>query len=203
METEGRLFGVDNGSMYRNKLKPDPDVDAAWHSLEYIRTFPITAAQVRKLGKNPDIAVKFPPEYGLGDDAYMAQIDLFHQLHCLNLLRHLAWNEYDRNGTAKKPYSDVHWVHVSHCTDILVQNLMCTGSLDIITFNWLETQVQPWPDFNVNHKCRDFGQIVKWQLDNTLPKEWSRNVTRPPGTKELTMPDEYFEIYGIERKSAD
>ncbi|KAF5587860.1 hypothetical protein FPANT_6800 [Fusarium pseudoanthophilum] len=199
IETEGGLFEAKNPSKWRNSLKPDPEVDDAWEDLEIIRVFPITEAEVRRLGKDPELLVKFPQEYGLGDNAYMAQIDMFHQIHCLNLLRHLAWAEYNRNGTAKKPFSDLHWIHVSHCTDILMQNLMCNGNLDIITFNWVETQSNPFPDFAVNHQCRDFDAIYDWQDKHSVPKEWGRNVTRPAGAKQIPISEEYYRIYGIEK----
>lgn len=197
-ETEGGLFEAKNPSKWRNALKPEPAVDEAWEDLETIRVFPITEKEVRRLGKDPELLVKFPPEYGLGDDAYMAQIDMFHQIHCLNLLRHLAWAEYNRNGTAKKPFSDLHWIHVSHCTDILMQNLMCNGNLDIITFNWMETQTNPFPDFAVTHRCRDFNAIYEWQDKHSVPKEWGRNITRPEGAQQIPISKEYYRIYGIQ-----
>ncbi|KAF5554259.1 hypothetical protein FMEXI_2080 [Fusarium mexicanum] len=199
IEIEGGLFEAKNPSKWRNSLKPDPQVDEAWEDLEIIRVFPITETEVRRLGKDPELLVKFPQEYGLGDNAYMAQIDMFHQIHCLNLLRHLAWAEYSRNGTAKKPFSDLHWIHVSHCTDILMQNLMCNGNLDIITFNWVETQSNPFPDFAVNHQCRDFDAIYEWQDKHSVPKEWGRNITRPAGAKQIPISEEYYRIYGIEK----
>ncbi|KAG8670808.1 hypothetical protein FPOAC2_04111 [Fusarium poae] len=203
IETEGGLFEAKNPSKWRNYLKPDPAVDEAWEDLENIRVFPITESEVRRLGKDPELLVKFPPQYGLGDNAYMAQIDMFHQIHCLNLLRHLAWAEYHRNGTAKKPFSELHWIHVSHCTDILMQNLMCSGNLDIITFNWVETQTNPFPDFAVNHQCRDFETIYEWQDKNSVPKEWGRNVTRPEGAKQIPISEEYYRIYGIEKNETE
>ncbi|WXC61670.1 hypothetical protein SNK03_007544 [Fusarium graminearum] len=203
IETEGGLFEAKNPSKWRNSVKPDPAVDEAWEDLENIRVFPITENEVRRLGKDPELLVKFPPEYGLGDNAYMAQIDMFHQIHCLNLLRHLAWAEYHRNGTAKKPFSELHWIHVSHCTDILMQNLMCNGNLDIITFNWVETQTNPFPDFGVNHQCRDFDAIYEWQDKHSVPKEWGRNVTRPSGAKQIPISEEYYRIYGIEKNETE
>lgn len=168
-------------------------MDEAWDSLEPIRVFPISEAQVRKLGKDPKLSVKFPSDYGLGDDAYMGQIDMFHQLHCLGLLRYQAWKEYDRNATLhRKPYGKMHWAHLSHCTDILLKNIMCSGSLDIVTFTWLETQTNPWPDFNVPHKCRSFDDIVDWQEKHSVPLSWGRNVTRPKDFREVKMPEEFY-----------
>lgn len=73
--TEGGLFETRNApSIYRNGVTPNQTVDDAWEQLEYIRVFPITETQVRKLGKDPEWAVKFPSEYGLGENVYMGQI---------------------------------------------------------------------------------------------------------------------------------
>lgn len=195
LETNGTLFAPPNPSKFRNELTPDPIVNDAWEDLEFIRVFPITEEQVRKLGKDPEFAARFPEEYGLGTEAYVGQLDVFHQIHCLNLLRHLAWAEFDRDEkVCKKPYSKLHWVHVSHCTDILMQNLMCTGNLDVITFNWMETEDLPFPDFNVNHRCRDFDAIVKWQEEHTVPKMLSRNFTKPSGVKEIPVNPRLLEL---------
>lgn len=198
-QTDGSLFDSPNPSPYRNARKPDPSVDAAWESIDNIRTFTITADEVRKLGKDPELVAKFPEEYGLGPEAYVAELDIFHQIHCLNLLRNLAWAEYDRSEDhGKKPYSELHYVHVAHCTDMLMQNIMCQGSLDVLTFNWMETQDWPFPDFFVNRQCRDFDAIVKWQDENALPLMMGRNLTRPEGAKQIPAPEALYEMFGRE-----
>ncbi|KAK0124096.1 hypothetical protein ONS95_009080 [Cadophora gregata] len=198
-QTDGSLFESPNPSPYRNARRPDPAVDAAWEAIDNIRTFPITAEEVRKLGKDPELVAKFPEEYGLGPDAYVAELDIFHQIHCLNLLRNIAWVEYGRSEDhGKKPYSELHWVHVSHCTDMLMQTLMCQGSLDVLTFNWMETQEWPYPDFFVNRQCRDFDAIVKWQDEHSLPLMMGRNLTRPEGAKEIPAPAAFYEMFGKE-----
>ncbi|TQV93673.1 hypothetical protein V2A60_004154 [Cordyceps javanica] len=197
----GTLWSRNESDPYRDFMTPDPDVEARWEALEDIRVFPISGAQLARLGKDPAVSVKFPPSYGLGDDAYMAQVDVFHQIHCLNLLRHQAWKAYDHEATVRsEPYRPLHWIHVSHCTDILLKNLMCAGSLDIVTYQWLESQHRPWPDFDVNHKCRDFGDIVDWQERHAVPVTWGRNVTRPVGFQEVRMPDLFFELNNVTRE---
>lgn len=47
------------------------------------------------MGKNPDTVAKLEDEiWGLGDDAYVAALDIFHNLHCLNTLRQAAYANY-------------------------------------------------------------------------------------------------------------
>ncbi|KAM3476226.1 hypothetical protein MY8738_007027 [Beauveria namnaoensis] len=197
----GSLWTHNASDPFRDFTTPDPDVEAHWQALEDIRVFPITSAQLRRLGKDPAVSVKFPPSYGLGDDAYMAQVDVFHQIHCLNLLRHQAWKAYDHEAAIRRePYRPLHWIHVSHCTDILLKNIMCTGSVDVVTYQWLESQHRPWPDFDVNHKCRNFDDIVAWQEEHAVPVTWGRNVTRPMGFQEVRMPDLFFELNNVTRE---
>lgn len=198
-QVDGSLFDTPNASPWRNGVSPSASVDAAWHEFELIRTFPISGADVRALGKDPATAVRYPTSYGLGSDAYVAQLDVFHQIHCLNLLRSTAWAEFSRDpAVGKRPYSDLHWIHVSHCTEILMQNIMCTGSMDLVTFNWKQTQDLPFADFNVNHQCRDFDAIVKWQEENALSVERARNFTRPEDQEwsEVPIGKKYFELFG-------
>ncbi|KAM0738168.1 hypothetical protein ACQRIT_007360 [Beauveria bassiana] len=197
----GSLWTHNASDPFRDFTTPDPDVEAHWQALEDIRVFPITSAQLRRLGKDPAVSVKFPPSYGLGDDAYMAQVDVFHQVHCLNLLRHQAWKAYDHEAAIRRePYRPLHWIHVSHCTDILLKNIMCAGSVDVVTYQWLESQHRPWPDFDVNHKCRNFDDIVAWQEEHAVPVTWGRNVTRPMGFQEVRMPDLFFELNNVTRE---
>jgi hypothetical protein len=191
-------------------------------SLRHHPNLPITAEDVRKLGKDSELAVKFPEEYGLGVDVYISQLDIFHQIgmddlslkpsnplvfislklipldsaivgvllrhsrlfllthlfppncfdgkyrppelsDCLNLLRHLAWAEYDCDEKyGKKPFPDLHWIQVSHCTDILMQNLMCPGNMNVLTFN-----VSPPPP--PKHPCLSQPQRLKC-LATPMPK---------------------------------
>lgn len=197
---DGSLFETAQPSRFRNSIKPSDAVNKVWDDLELIWTFPITAEDVRRLGKDPEVTSKFPPEYGLGDDAYVAQLDIFHQIHCLNLLRHTAWGEYDRDGkTAKRPYSELHWLHVSHCVEIIRENVMCNANLDVITYQWVETQTTPYPDFDLNKKCVNADVLIEWQMQKAVIPERGRNFTAPPGAKQIPISDEYYRIFGVEK----
>lgn len=88
---------------------------------------------------------------------------------------------------------------MAHCTEVLRENLMCSANLDVITFNWKETQDLPFADFNLNKKCTNAGILMDWQGKNALATERARNFTRPPGAREMPIGDEYKGIYGVER----
>ncbi|GJN81705.1 hypothetical protein PLIIFM63780_005240 [Purpureocillium lilacinum] len=65
---------------------PNAAADERWEEdIELIRPIPVTREQIIKMGKNPDTVAKLEDHiWGLGDNAYVAALDLFHNLHCLN-----------------------------------------------------------------------------------------------------------------------
>lgn len=69
------------------------------------------------------------------------------------------------------------WLHLSHCVDILYQNLKCNANTDFITLGWIEGDVKPWPDFDVNHKCRSLDAILGWAKDNAV--DWGKYEQMP------------------------
>ena len=68
---------------------PGPEVDAAWeHISAYTKPIiPISRDEVLALERNPDAVVQVPRSWNMGDDQYLAQVTVFHEIHCLNMLR--------------------------------------------------------------------------------------------------------------------
>ena len=64
-------------------------LEAAWDKIaaDASPIITISRAEAVALGRDPDVIVKAPHDWGMGDDAYPAQIDVFHEIHCLNMLR--------------------------------------------------------------------------------------------------------------------
>lgn len=82
------------------RLPPSDKVDDAWDRITDIPMFPISREDVLKIQKNPDISVLAPEHWGFGDDEdgnqqYFMEIDVFHQLHCLNAVRKGLIHNYD------------------------------------------------------------------------------------------------------------
>ncbi|KAH8587688.1 hypothetical protein B0O99DRAFT_747382 [Bisporella sp. PMI_857] len=167
----GTLFAPESRGMGR--IGPGPATDALWHdTYEQFPMFVITKEQVLKLGKDPNTAARYPDEYwGLGGNAYMASMDMFHQIHCVNMLRRAAFSRYPGAETDLPNNDTFPWVHLTHCVDNLLQNLKCYGSTDMYTYSWMETFKEPWPDFSISHKCRDFGALVDWANSNAVDRE--------------------------------
>lgn len=86
------------------------------------------------------------------------------------------------------------------CVDILLQNMMCSSNVDIITLNWMETQKQPFPDFSINHQCPDFETLLEWRKDNSVNMGKFNDLVKPKGVKEIPAPKEYYKLFGEDDK---
>ncbi|KAJ9653550.1 hypothetical protein H2198_007270 [Neophaeococcomyces mojaviensis] len=190
---------VINGTLFPNtsppsiwRQNPSPAVDEAWESISDTSLFRITRADVLALGRDPSTTTAVPPSYNLGADLYFAELDGQHQLHCLNAIRKYAYFPYyfgDKyNDTISMPVFHQH--HLSHCLDILRQNLLCQESTDIITYQWVEGQSIPQPDFSIEKVCKRRDQIVDWLDRRYLPltDDMKVNVPRPENVAEIEVP---------------
>ena len=164
------------------RLTPGPEADAAWHRFEDIKTVVLSESDIVKLGKDPRTAVQFPDEeWHFGDSAYMGQLDVIHQIHCLNQLRKRAFVDYyPSNSTAEERQKpEWYWVHLQHCVSILLENLMCNANTEMLTLNWIEETEYPFPDFSVNKQCRDFETLLQWQEERAVDTEKIRQMKKP------------------------
>lgn len=177
---------------------PSPEVDEAWNRLANIKPIAISRQDVIQLGRDPSVAAKWPESFGFGSDAYIGRIDMFHQIHCLDWLRREANFDhyYGKKWPPGTPPSDMHRTHVSHCIHLLLQNLMCNANVDIYTHYWADAQLNAFPDFSVNHKCRDFDAILKWQEDNSVDVDLFAAIRKPPQYEAKIMSHRFKELFG-------
>ncbi|OAX77925.1 hypothetical protein ACJ72_07772 [Emergomyces africanus] len=161
---------------------PSAENDAVWESFENIRTHIVTRDDIIKLGKDPNTVAHFDDEYwGFGPNAYMAQLDIFHQIHCLNRLRKAAFATYPGYTPLdiEDSYSKLWWIHLGHCVDMLLQNIKCYGNTDMLTVAWVGQNGRLWPDFSINHRCRDFDTILNWNLEHAVDVEKFNHMPVP------------------------
>ncbi|PKY04377.1 hypothetical protein P168DRAFT_236385 [Aspergillus campestris IBT 28561] len=177
-QLNGTLFSKPNVSMAREE--PGPANDAKWVEFEDILTHVVSREEILKLGKDPDTVARFDNKYwGLGENAYMVQLDVMHQIHCLNMLRKAAFADYPGYTPRMDAHDKIWWIHLGHCTDILLQNIQCNANTEVLTLDWMEDYPRPFPDFSVNRKCRDFNAIVDWHYQNMVDKEKYNNMPVP------------------------
>ncbi|KAM3562391.1 hypothetical protein ARSEF4850_002781 [Beauveria asiatica] len=182
-------------SIYRQP--PSPAVDAAWESITHQLPHSITAADVRRLGKDPSKTARWPAEWGFGPDAYVAELDIIHTVHCLNALRRdIHWRYYFADRYPDGVFPELHRTHTDHCIYIILQNLMCSANGDVITNVWVEGQSHPFPDFNVNKKCRSYQTFVDWHHKTQITDMAAYNKMRAPeGAYKWPMSQEFHDLF--------
>ncbi|KAF2010408.1 hypothetical protein BU24DRAFT_356206 [Aaosphaeria arxii CBS 175.79] len=149
------------------------EVENAWMDIAYLPDQMVSMKDFPKLEKPEDSLKVTDPK--TGETGYRVGLEVFHQLHCLNLLRMSTYPEYytklwwsDTNDKPEKVRA-----HLDHCIEILRMNLMCLSDVNVFTFRTIPGRESegPWPDYESKHVCRNFDDIKKWANDNAMPDE--------------------------------
>ncbi|KKA28577.1 hypothetical protein TD95_002899 [Thielaviopsis punctulata] len=186
-----------NGSFMRETIfrqTPSPAVDDAWASLGLdSEAGVIPYDDGLKAGLTPG-HVQRNAKYGGG---FVVNLEGMHHLHCLNLLRKALYFNVDYyrdlGEHAFKNEERILQLHITHCLDTLRQVLMCnvdTGILGQVWYN--QTHPKAFPDFNTQHKCKNFEDIRDWavalQIDKTKKSPPDFLAPPLPGHVYPTMP---------------
>lgn len=147
-------------------------------------------------------SVRVPEKYGRN---FIAGIEVFHQLHCLNLLRKTLHYNYDYYANiGHHEFFDsgkMLKMHTGHCLDALRRNIMCMADVTAVPSTWVD--YRPWmkvhdsqpvrlPNFQNTHKCRDFDAIRSWYRENQDPRPWATPDEWMPGFGEtITKGEDY------------
>lgn len=120
---------------------------------------------------------------------YGTMLEVFHQLHCLNLVRQATWplDRFDPAWGDLYPNDLIEPVgarmHVDHCIEALRLSLMCYADVTPMLIIRDESRaLGSFADFNMHHKCRDFDKLVEW-VDRTgtdIPPTNSTPLEDPP-----------------------
>ncbi|KAF1832046.1 hypothetical protein BDW02DRAFT_632368 [Decorospora gaudefroyi] len=146
------------------------DVENAWMDIAYLPDQMVSKTDFPKLHKPADALQVTDPR--TGETGYRVGLEVFHQLHCLNLLRMATYPEHytklwwsDTNDKPEKVRA-----HLDHCIEILRMNLMCLSDVNVFTFHEREGRKGYWPDYESDHVCRNFEKIKGWANENAMPE---------------------------------
>ncbi|CAN8099970.1 unnamed protein product [Discula destructiva] len=147
---------------------PDDEIDKRWSDLYNFGISVITEQEAQNLAQ-PTIPIP-------GTKDYLIELDVWHNLHCLNDLRKLLYPErfhmlerlkkddgtIDRNAFAFR-----HW---DHCVDSLRQALMCHADVAPVSFHVnVPFNRGIFPRLATTHTCRNFAKIQDWARANQAP----------------------------------
>ncbi|KAK2616559.1 hypothetical protein QQS21_000602 [Conoideocrella luteorostrata] len=158
-----------HSTVYRGP--PTLERELAWDKLWYNHLISVDAAGVEALnqtqaGRHVEIIGSDPanPRYG-------AVPEVFHQLHCLNIIRQYTWplKMFDKSwGRLVPSLGDrvASRMHVDHCIETLRLSLMCYSDITPLLFLYdASSPLGSKIDFNSHHKCRNFSKVVDYVAD--------------------------------------
>ncbi|KAK8044802.1 hypothetical protein PG993_004826 [Apiospora rasikravindrae] len=155
---------------------PTDETDQLWKDLYNEVAISTISEEEAKLLPHPTLPIP-------GTKRYLVQLDVFHELHCLDDLRMLLYPERfpgmdelkDENGVIDRTaHAFRHW---DHCIDSLRQVLMCHA--DVSPVSWrLNVPVKKMliPQLSTTHTCRNFSRIHEWARAHRAGA-WNYNVT--------------------------
>ncbi|CAG8960096.1 hypothetical protein HYFRA_00010574 [Hymenoscyphus fraxineus] len=145
------------------------EVDKAWDRIYYDQGDQMITPDELKIIEMPEssLKVKHPVT---GVEGYRVGLEVFHQLHCVNLLRQVTYKEWysdmaSGDVTAKKEELQM---HTDHCLEVLRTNIQCNADVGVFTFYMLEGDPLPWPQLNSVHQCRNYDRVLDWANKNSV-----------------------------------
>lgn len=184
---DGRLHTTANASIYRGQ--PSAETDEAWDDLaaEAYEVILASADVLERAGYNPAHYFKAPASWGYGDDKFPVQIDVFHQIHCLNAVRKQMYFQHYYADQFPNGPDEMHWMHQRHCLHMVLQSLTCNANVDIVPHRWVENDEIPFAQFSIKRKCRNFDNLRRWNRENAI-----KNVREVWPHSKGAMPEDAF-----------
>ncbi|KAI1309800.1 hypothetical protein F5Y03DRAFT_58243 [Xylaria venustula] len=170
---------------------PSPELESAWDGLWLHGSIRFPEDKLPLINRTVDLGNNrtLKPWHD-GKGGYHAQLQVHHQLHCLNLIRQYTWRDwYFRHPEIVRMSGDMMAsdvearMHTDHCIEALRLALMCNGdttpSITILNPNAPRGEMA---DFSPNKKCRNFEKIQEWSVKNQInfPPEFDWKPRKKP-----------------------
>ncbi|KAK8054949.1 hypothetical protein PG993_000176 [Apiospora rasikravindrae] len=126
---ERRPFELGFGeNLTEYEADPSPELDAKWDDLYSMGLMAISREQASQLEEKTQPLPHDP------ENRYVLGMSVFHDLHCINMLRKHLFPDYYTQARMGKHHQGEVTNHMMHCLDALRQSAMCHVDLAIIPF---------------------------------------------------------------------
>lgn len=149
------------------KGPPRPELDDAWHDLLKHSSIRVSEEDLRKINRT---SIKLAD----GSGKYMAEINAYHHLHCLKLIRRVIYTDY-----YGQPEEEMVWTHLEHCMEDLRQTIMCKADFSLLTYDWIPNYRKPWPNFKMDHECVDWKAFDDWAGERSFSLFDQKSLVHP------------------------
>ncbi|KJZ74360.1 hypothetical protein HIM_06170 [Hirsutella minnesotensis 3608] len=151
---------IDTGFSSANPFRGEPRTEMNWAWEDLLQYYNIRV-QKEDLDKIDQTSVPLNDEAG----GFLVTLDVFHELHCLDVLRKRIFKDDYPNDIEE----EVQIKHIDHCIDLIRQVLMCHADIALHTFTWKDDYRWPWPNFTVEHECRNWDSVMQWAREHRVP----------------------------------
>ncbi|KAH8742344.1 hypothetical protein F5883DRAFT_74984 [Diaporthe sp. PMI_573] len=151
--------------------EPTPESDEAWHTLLNNMSVRVTGEE---LARHNQTSVELP------GGGYLAWLGVFHELHCVKMLRQWSWREhYFPNMTAHEHRHQM--VHIDHCLDWLRNAAICGADTSALAvFKWDEKLPHPMLNTKrVPHRCVDWDALTRSHEDRVVSRDEIVSLKNP------------------------
>ncbi|CEJ83035.1 hypothetical protein VHEMI03067 [[Torrubiella] hemipterigena] len=173
---QGQLYFADNGTLLEKGHDgiqytgdPSDELDNAWKKLLQVDAVDLIESEADTVrGKT---ILKESGHSVVG-------VSVFHQLHCLNMIRQAAWPDLYKTGESERGYR----MHLNHCVDYLRQIIMCNVDITPMTASWSTVANRPVSNFETLHTCRNFDKVKEWVVARSghkHPLPYAKNKPKP------------------------
>jgi hypothetical protein len=108
---------------------------------------------------------------------HAVQLDVFHQLHCLDLLHKLAYPIAHLMHLALGSDEVTESLdHSEHCYDPLGQSLQCESDVATIYWEWMLKVNKVLENLATTHTCKDHEKTKEWVREHQLQGEFDREA---------------------------
>ncbi|KAL6854525.1 hypothetical protein J3F83DRAFT_764464 [Trichoderma novae-zelandiae] len=106
---------------------------------------------------------------------YMVELDVFHQLHCLNFMRKIVYpNVFKIDLTSGSEEAEDNVYHLEHCYEQLRQSIQCASDVGTIYWEWSEEKKKMFGNLRTTHTCKDFDKIREWAAQYKLEETFDQ-----------------------------
>ncbi|KAJ6602798.1 hypothetical protein DFH09DRAFT_1355000 [Mycena vulgaris] len=132
---------------------PSAEVDQAWEELYAYAASRVPKSEVVKMTNTT-----WPILHEEGN--YLLALDVFHQLHCLDILRQQVHPGHN--------YTRQTAIHLRHCIGAIRQALMCYVDISPVVWQWSTRYKEAEQRDDILHTCRDFNRIQDWAKEHSM-----------------------------------
>ncbi|KAI0439381.1 hypothetical protein F4803DRAFT_531546 [Xylaria telfairii] len=155
-------FGIERSPF---QGEPSDENNKLWSDLYDFGISRVNADEARPMD-NKTLPIPGP------EGGYVIQLTVFHQLHCLNLIRKGIYGAVDMTNE-----DDLLGIeHLDHCIDMLRQGVMCSSDVTPTTFARKSPQSSMKVVAEVVHTCRSFTNIQQWAWNRRLKAELDKDT---------------------------